>query len=256
MSSTRCIYTKFYNVFLALVVFFNLPVLSQENSEVNLTIEEIKLGIQTAQRRKPIEKKIEDEQKKIKEELTASDQFIVRHDYFYNKITPFSNQRNLDEDSRAVLAAACYEAAIQKCTAPLEILKEKIDFCIYGVERYYLRDLYQKYSIQDFPAMFLAYECGNDSVPILTEMLHSDSIDYSKKIKAFFIMLQIDPVEAKSQFAIFSEKYPDHIEPFKRVLALGDVESIKAWEISMVVSDRMQETIKARKARQKSRQGN
>ncbi len=152
-----------------------------------------------------------------------------------------ANYSNIDLKSDYLktrdIAALCYATAEIQCPTPIAMFPELFAHTIFWYEKYVKNSLTRvEDKLEDYPFMFLAVQCGPQSIPALQSIILDPERRAELRLKAIATLMKIDP-EAAAASAL---RIQDELNPEMRSILTSYLENpqTEPWEVLVRFSSR------------------
>ncbi len=172
------------------------------------------------------------------------------------EIVEMSSEFDIDEEKAKLnLAALCSISVKERNTDLLIILGKNFDLnillpiSVISSNSRFNRQMERNRSrsINDYPLMNLALECGSKATPALIQVLLDPQNRFNARLYAFAVLYRLDREQAKINLPLFLEQCNDVEKNYMTRYMENPV--LQPWEFPMYRTDRMDEVKAKRKTR-------
>ena len=142
---------------------------------------------------------------------------------------------NSDYTKTLDIAALCYAAAEIQCPTPIALYADQFEFSLFAYENYFGKGRVED-RLEDYPFMFLAVQCGPQSIPALQSIILDPERRAELRLKAIATLMKIDPEAALSS----ALRIQDELNPEMRSSLTSYLENPRTepWEVVVRFSSR------------------
>lgn len=142
---------------------------------------------------------------------------------------------NSDYTKTLDIAALCYAAAEIQCPTPIALYTDQFEFSLFAYEKYFGKGRVED-RLEDYPFMFLAVQCGPQSIPALQSIILDPEKRPELRLKAIATLMKVDP-EAAIASAL---RIQDELNPEMRSILTSYLENpqTEPWDVLVRFSSR------------------